>query len=74
MRNCERCGRQFPVLTKINVMRSDETVFVCTECKEEIERANAIFAKVQVICCFGVGLAAAVIFIIAFIILFTNQL
>ncbi|MBP8981480.1 MAG: hypothetical protein KBG19_00415 [Bacteroidales bacterium] len=55
-------------------MRSDETVFVCTECKEEIERANAIFAKVQVICCFGVGLAAAVIFIIAFIILFTNQL
>jgi len=71
MLKCEKCGRETPVLTKMNVMRTDLSVSVCPDCQKEIEEQNKLFVKVQLISCIAVGFASAVIILVSCIILFS---
>lgn len=70
MFNCDVCGRETPVLTKMYVMRSDLSVKVCDECAKNIEAKNKLFAKIQLTCCLAVSFALVVLLLSLFIIIF----
>jgi len=70
MLRCDMCGRYYPALTKMYVMRSDLSVKVCSECSWDVEYKNKLFAKVLLACFLALAIALVVFFLCVFIIIF----